>query len=240
LLGAGSNSGSDTQVVDGIAQGHAYGVLRVFGDGEHQLVQLQNPWGHGEWTGDWSDNSDKWTRRMRNRLGVDQAVDDGTFWMAVDDFVAHFRNIFICRLLPHRARVASAWSGATAAGPFEPLRNPHFALRVARPTTLFISLEQADVRSTPDKKFAFIMFFVFRNGARRVAKVERDAIIASANGGKFLNDREVTAELAITEPDTTLTLLATTRHPGHETLFTLSVFSTEPVELRALADDEGL
>lgn len=50
LIGCGSTSGKDTNVVDGIAQGHAYAVLRVAEEsdsrGTHRLLQLRNPWGH--------------------------------------------------------------------------------------------------------------------------------------------------------------------------------------------------
>lgn len=31
---------------------------------EVNLCQLRNPWGHGEWTGDWSDKSDKWKAKV--------------------------------------------------------------------------------------------------------------------------------------------------------------------------------
>ena len=43
-LCACSNIGSDTQVKDGIAQGHAYAIVRIYGDAEVRLIQLQNPW----------------------------------------------------------------------------------------------------------------------------------------------------------------------------------------------------
>lgn len=29
-----------------------------------RLVKLRNPWGKGEWRGDWSDDSYKWTARL--------------------------------------------------------------------------------------------------------------------------------------------------------------------------------
>lgn len=51
LLGAGSNTGMDSDWVNGIAQGHAYIVVRIFTDAKQteKLVQLQNPHGKGEW-----------------------------------------------------------------------------------------------------------------------------------------------------------------------------------------------
>jgi hypothetical protein len=30
-----------------------------------KLVKMRNPWGEGEWKGDWSDKSDLWTDELR-------------------------------------------------------------------------------------------------------------------------------------------------------------------------------
>ena len=39
-----------------------------FGD-DVQLVQLRNPWGDFEWTGDWGDNSACWTDALKKEDG---------------------------------------------------------------------------------------------------------------------------------------------------------------------------
>lgn len=81
LLGAGSPAGSDSEAnasTSGIVQGHAYAILDVQEVDDVQLIRLRNPWGRKEWTGDWSDNSDKWTRRMKAKLNWVSA-DDGAF-----------------------------------------------------------------------------------------------------------------------------------------------------------------
>jgi hypothetical protein len=80
LLGAGSPAGSDSESnasPSGIVQGHAYSILDVQEVDGFQLIRLRNPWGRKEWTGDWSDNSDKWTRRLKAKLNW-VAADDGT------------------------------------------------------------------------------------------------------------------------------------------------------------------
>ena len=98
LMGAGSPSGSDTNTSDlGIVQGHAYALLAVRQEDGHQLVRLRNPWGKVEWSGDWSDESPLWTGRMKSRLGWSH-VDDGTFWMSLDDFTTHFARLYVCKL----------------------------------------------------------------------------------------------------------------------------------------------
>jgi calpain-15 len=70
LLGAGSPSGSDSET-----NASPSGIIQ--GDG-NQLLRMRNPWGRKEWTGDWSDNSDKWSRRMKVKLNW-VAADDGAF-----------------------------------------------------------------------------------------------------------------------------------------------------------------
>jgi hypothetical protein len=89
-MGAGSPSGSDTDISEtGIVQGHAYSILNIVEEsdqnGAHQLIELRNPWGSGEWLGDWSDSSDLWTEAAKKKAKM-VVADDGTFWMAYEDF----------------------------------------------------------------------------------------------------------------------------------------------------------
>lgn len=51
-----------------------------------RLVKLRNPWGSGEWNGDWCDASPLWTEELRNQVGFDGNRDDGIFWMDFNDF----------------------------------------------------------------------------------------------------------------------------------------------------------
>jgi hypothetical protein len=43
-----------------------------------------------EWQGDWSDNSKKWTPKIRKELDYLDSADDGIFWMDVKDYVNEF------------------------------------------------------------------------------------------------------------------------------------------------------
>jgi hypothetical protein len=59
--------------------------------------------GHGEWTGDWSDSSEQWTKKWRAKLKYDDQTDDGTFWMSLEDFTQHVRTtIFIAVVVQKR------------------------------------------------------------------------------------------------------------------------------------------
>lgn len=124
LLGAGSPSGSDSDVSSlGVVQGHAYSLLQVKEVNGVQLLQLRNPWGSKEWNGQWSDtDSHSWTRymkyvgacvkrylvvltsldwRCRQKLNYDPEVadaDDGMFWISFQDFCRNFEDIYVCKL----------------------------------------------------------------------------------------------------------------------------------------------
>ena len=63
---AGRDIASDA--IDGIAQGHAYSLLSVREEDGQQLVQLRNPWGKFEWTGEFGDAwmREKGSQRLKN------------------------------------------------------------------------------------------------------------------------------------------------------------------------------
>jgi hypothetical protein len=124
LLGAGTPSHPDGDRATsgtGIVQGHAYSVLKLVQADEHKLICVRNPWGTGEWTGDWSDDSSLWTKRLKNLCGVTSFDDDGLFWMDWNDFLAEFEEIYICRNYYasknwHSALIEGEWRGETAEG----------------------------------------------------------------------------------------------------------------------------
>jgi hypothetical protein len=166
LMGAGSPAGSDTDISDlGIVQGHAYSILNIVEEsdqnGNHQLIELRNPWGSGEWTGKWSDrDSRSWTSRMRQRLnyGANQDDNDGTFWMSFQDFCKNYSVVNLCRLFKtvdqggkwHKATMMADWAGKNAGGCPQPANknakyNPQWLLKLSRPGHVFIQLEQTKV-----------------------------------------------------------------------------------------------
>eukprot|EP01063_Lacrimia_lanifica_P007634 TRINITY_DN14908_c0_g1_i1.p1 TRINITY_DN14908_c0_g1~~TRINITY_DN14908_c0_g1_i1.p1 ORF type:complete len:449 (+),score=105.36 TRINITY_DN14908_c0_g1_i1:61-1407(+) len=88
----------DTNVSpQGIVMGHAYTLVGAQKVGDALIVKLRNPWGRGEWTGDWSDKSTLWDAvpEARKRL-CHEAKDDGAFWMPMQDFVKLYPYITVC------------------------------------------------------------------------------------------------------------------------------------------------
>jgi hypothetical protein len=57
-----------------------------------------NPWGSGEWTGRWSDHNTtgEWTEEMIEATNWSD-VDDGKFWMSIEDFVANTAGVDYAR-----------------------------------------------------------------------------------------------------------------------------------------------
>ena len=67
----------------GVVPGHAYSVIRVVsnvaGSG-FDLLQLRNTWAGTEWNGDWSDESNMWTRYPAVKRELKPVkIDNGTF-----------------------------------------------------------------------------------------------------------------------------------------------------------------
>lgn len=101
LICCGSHAGSDTDSnTFGIVQGHAYTVLTVARDvagSGRDLLQLRNPWGSGEWKGDWSDQSDLWSSHPQVKEVLDyEPAKDGVFWIEARDFFQNYSSVMVC------------------------------------------------------------------------------------------------------------------------------------------------
>ena len=59
------------------------------------MLKLRNPWGAGEWTGDWSDKSQLWTPALKRTVGLTDA-DDGIFFIEFEDYLQNFAWTSFC------------------------------------------------------------------------------------------------------------------------------------------------
>ncbi|KAM9341659.1 calpain-1 catalytic subunit-like [Symphorus nematophorus] len=108
LMGCGTPQGktaANTVLPNGLVQGHAYtvtGVKQTMSRGQVvNLVRLWNPWGQGEWNGDWSDQSPLWqTVSSQDREMCLSVGDDGEFWMTLEDFCSFYSDLDICCMCP--------------------------------------------------------------------------------------------------------------------------------------------
>jgi calpain-15 len=82
----------------GLVTGHAYTLLTakqcntaVGSRDFYRFVQIRNPWGDGEWKGNWSDESKLWDEHpfVKKMLKFENK-DDGAFWMIWEDFCKYW------------------------------------------------------------------------------------------------------------------------------------------------------
>ncbi|XP_076017101.1 calpain-1 catalytic subunit-like isoform X2 [Genypterus blacodes] len=136
LMGCGTPQGEtseNTVAANGLVEGHAYtvtGVKQVMSQEKvESLIRLWNPWGKGEWKGDWSDRSPLWsTVSPQDRDLCLKVADNGEFWMTIADFCQYFSSLDICCQSPSFVDGSQAWdwkasvcesrwvAGATAGG----------------------------------------------------------------------------------------------------------------------------
>ena len=115
VMTAGSDDlsgGSDAYIPKiGICGSHAYSLLAVYqlkqqgntyrrvSEGQNyteRLVKLRNPWGQGEWKGEWADDDPKWTSTLKRDLGFTGVKEDGIFFMTWDQFLVYYSDVQIC------------------------------------------------------------------------------------------------------------------------------------------------
>lgn len=85
----------------GLVCKHAFSLLQVRtvrkawdSDQYFRFVQVRNPWGTGEWTGPWSDESTEWERypHVKQQLCFERG-DDGVYWMQWEDFCEYWSYV---------------------------------------------------------------------------------------------------------------------------------------------------
>ena len=93
----------DSYKGNGLVTGKGYSMLKLMScemdDGTPiKLVQLRNPWGRCEWSGDWSDKSDRWEEnpKLRQTLEEEEVKNDGRFWMTFEDWEKSFNFLTVC------------------------------------------------------------------------------------------------------------------------------------------------
>jgi len=93
----------------GLVFGHAYTLLGVLttSNGD-KLLRIRNPWGAGEWNGDWSDHSAKWNDSLRLEMGC-SSENDGVFFMCMEDVVKNFTSINVCFCKGHTDQSRVPW-----------------------------------------------------------------------------------------------------------------------------------
>ncbi|GLJ45014.1 hypothetical protein SUGI_0947480 [Cryptomeria japonica] len=246
FLGAGSPSGSDVHVSSsGIVQGHAYSLLQVREVDGHKLVQIRNPWANEvEWNGPWSDSSPEWTDRIKHKLKFTPQAQGGIFWMSWQDFQLHFRSIYVCRVYPSEMRhsVHGQWRVCSAGGSqlhYTWHQNPQFRLKAVGADAnsdihVFITLTQGvnfssrkkasfgNFQSSYDTSRFYIGMGILKTCGKRAYDMCREDVVGVT---EYVNSREIAWEYDLEPYPKGYTIVPTTRYPGEEAPFVLSVFT---------------
>ena len=95
-----SNLKTEELMACNLRANHCYSVLRVVQLNNLRLLKVRNPWGSESWSGKWSDEDQTTWNSNANLfdLGVcPTMVNDGIFWMSLEDFVRYFSFTNICK-----------------------------------------------------------------------------------------------------------------------------------------------
>ncbi|XP_059118472.1 calpain-9 isoform X4 [Peromyscus eremicus] len=264
-------SESEARTPFGLIKSHAYTVTGLdqvnFQGRRIKLIRVRNPWGQVEWNGRWSDSSLEWrsvSLEEQKRLGH-SALDDGEFWMAFEDFKAHFDKVEICNLTPdalednalHKWEVTvhqGSWvRGSTAGGCRNFLdtfwTNPQIKLSLTERDegqdgcTFLAALMQKDRRKL--KRFGANMltigYAIYQCPDKDQDKdghLSRDFFryhASLARSKTFINLREVSGRFQLPPGD--YILIPSTFEPHQEADFCLRIFSEKRAVTRDLDEN---
>ncbi|XP_064635193.1 calpain-8-like [Lineus longissimus] len=252
----------EASLTNGLFKGHAYSVIdvrqiRTLDGRSHNLMQLRNPWGHGEWNGDWSDKSPVWNQVSDSeKRGIDFArADDGVFWMSFEDWLANYTEFQICHLSPDSLTSDSAktkwqcvrhdgeWVHGVSAGgsgnpPYQTLywSNPQYSVHLqdankdddSDDCTMIISLMERDNRA--NSVATAMDIYKLKQGMPVLLtgeNYEKKALRYLKNTGSYSFYREVTMRF-VTDPGVYV-IVPSTFKPGEEKKFMFRIFTEKPI-----------
>lgn len=249
---------ADDVLPNGLVHGHAYtvtGLNEILSNGKVvRLVRLWNPWGHGEWTGDWSDQSPLWrTVSTKDREAFLTVENDGEFWMNMEDCCKYYTNIEICGLTPDfldenptchwkTSVYENRWVAGTTAGGYMNYKdtfwtNPQYRFKVyGKPNSAQTKNTLVSLMQKPDKRnrrmvqnlcIGFSIFEVSEKEETHAGKFLTSFFINKKPvvQSKFRISREVMEFLTL-QPGEYL-IVPSTLKPNETASFLLTIFSRE-------------
>jgi calpain-15 len=104
----------------GLYCGHnvAFVTARVVNNAQgekERIVKLRNPWINEFWKGDWSHESQKWTREVREQLNyVPEVNGHFEYWMSLQDLMNYYERLNIYKTIPGNTYNSINISGDTS------------------------------------------------------------------------------------------------------------------------------
>jgi hypothetical protein len=240
----GGNGGREVDQGLGILSGHAYGILDVREQDGLKMVKVRNPWGSTEWKGKYSDEDDFWKSEANLKKWDHSLADDGTFWMCYDDFVTHYKRIYICRIPPADMPsqcFAGEWKGKTAVGcSNNPLwyKNPQFVFTVPEDDfDMIFSLSCPDSRmpgySKCDVAKSFTLFKLPAGATAVNDDDQAEKILSPIHNYSRDNAAEITLDKG------TYAIMPMTFDQGVEMEFWLRIYSEKEIEIKSSEGTAG-
>ncbi|KAM9777650.1 calpain-8-like [Neosynchiropus ocellatus] len=257
LMGCGSRPAEtpgNAVLPNGLVSSHAYTVTGVkqlmSGGGPVKLVRLWNPWGEGEWNGDWSDSSPKWKTVSREVQELCLNVsDDGEFWMTLEDFCECFFDLDICGLYPDFLDATSdahwkmssyegRWVAGTTAGGCAKYQdtfwtNPQFRITVKgseediNKNMLVYLMQRPDKRHRRLVKPLHIGFciYAYKSTSGKFLQSFFNTHVPVIQTSPYMNGREVMKFFRLRPGD--YLIVPTTYNPNETASFLLTIYSRE-------------
>ncbi|XP_053315066.1 calpain-13-like [Spea bombifrons] len=251
----GDLQSGNAELLNGLVQGHAYTVTDAtqvdYNGRTEDLVRIWNPWGQGEWNGNWSDGSPQWEGiqpEIRNKLNVQR--NDGEFWMSCKDFLKNFNRVSICNHTPSymdfdnpqcvwkACSYFNQWvKGSTAGGSKNAddiWKNPQYVITVEETQggKLCYNVTVALMQSLSNERrfrpawlpIGFLFCKVTSKGVKNGSqmKYSRQQALETINSG-LQRTREVTRSFMA--PPGTYVIIPFTEHKEQESEFLLRIFT---------------
>ncbi|XP_060755059.1 calpain-9 [Neoarius graeffei] len=248
-----SSAESEAQTSSGLVKGHAYSITGLeevnYRGGKVRLIRIRNPWGQVEWNGPWSDNSREWSiidKADKTRL-LENATDDGEFWMEFEDFKVNYDRVELCNLTPDSLTedtkkwavniLEGSWvRGSTAGGCRNYIdtfwTNPQFKLKLEDADkddqcSVIVALMQKNRRRLRKEGLDLeTIGFAIYQCPENEDHAEKDFFrfnSSKARSRTYINTREVSERFAL--PPGNYLLVPTTFQPHHEADFLVRIFS---------------
>ncbi len=146
-------------LTNGLVSNHAYTLISLLTVNGTTLLKLRNPWGRGEWTGDWSDKSSLWTEAQKQTVYFSNK-DDGLFYMSFEDFMRYFNWTTICHYSENKV-------GSCISSTVSDESDLFLEFAVESPGDYYFCVQQVDKRCFfgQDYKYGVISFVVARSDA---------------------------------------------------------------------------
>lgn len=141
----------------GLCGNHAYSLLAAFelkksslghyrmirggqqrDPNNERVVMLRNPWGKGEWKGEWSDRDPRWNSDLKKELRH-TLKEDGKFFMPFASFMKYFHDYQVCYYQDEFTYSSQRYNGEMDSPTFI-----HF--KITKPGKYYFSINQINKR----------------------------------------------------------------------------------------------